>query len=346
MVKWGVIGAGGIASRRTIPEGIIPANNAQLVAVMDVRKEVVEELACKFGVKGYFSEEELLKDKEVEAVYIATPAFLHATQSIKALQAGKHVLVEKPIALDTEEAEKMIEEAKKRNLKLGVGFMMRFHSHHQKFREMVEQGELGTPVMGRAQLSCWYPPIEGAWRQIPEKGGGGSLIDMGNHCIDLLEFIFNTRVKELICFAETVIHNYPVEDSAIMVAKFENGALGIVDSLFSIPDHGSKNRLELYGTKGSILAEGTIGQLPTGDAIAYLSKEVGGYDAQQDRSVAQGRIIEVIPHNTYQAEIEAFSKAVIEDEAPPISGEDGLWSQRVMLAAYESARMGKKVILE
>ncbi len=344
-VKWGVIGAGGIAYRRTIPEGIIPAWNAELVAVMDVRKEIVDELVSRYGVRGYTEEERIIQDRDVEALYIATPVYLHYSQTIKALEAGKHVLCEKPLALSVEEAEEMVKKAREKKLKLGMGLMMRFHRHHLKFREMVSKGELGTPVMGRAQLSCWYPPIEGAWRQDPDKGGGGSLIDMGNHCIDILEFIFQTRVKEVTCILNTLIHNYPVEDTAVMLVKFENGALGVVDSCFSIPDHGSRNRLELYGTKGSILAEGTIGQSPGGEAVAYLSREVGGYDAQQTREMVEGERIEVEPYNTYQAEIEEFSRAIIEDRQPPVSGEDGVWNQKILLAAYESHRRGRRIPL-
>ena len=346
MIKWGVIGAGGIAFRRTIPEGITKAKNSRLIAVMDVRKEPVNEIIKKYNVKGYYSDDEILNDKDIEAVYIATPAYLHHEQAIKAIRAGKHVLVEKPISLTVEEGEEIVKEARKNNRKLGVGLMMRFHRHHLEFKDMVEKGELGKPVLGRAQLSCWYPPIENAWRQIPEKGGGGSLMDMGSHCIDLLEFIFNTKVKEVMCFAERVVHNYPVEDSAVMSVIFENGALGVVDSFFSIPDHGSKNRLELYGTKGSILAEGTIGQSPGGNAFAYLSKEVGGYDAQQNRDIGEGRKIDVEPYNTYQAEIEAFSESIMEDKKPPVSGEEGVWNQKILISAYKSARTGKKVILK
>ncbi len=345
MVKWGVIGAGGIAYRRTIPEGIIPANNSELVAIMDIREEVVKEISQKFKVKGFTSEEELLSLKEIDAVYIATPAHLHAQQTLAALEKGKHVLCEKPLALTVEDCQRMVDTAKEKNLKLGVGLMMRFHRHHQKFKELVQKGDLGKPVMARAQLSCWYPPISGAWRQVPELGGGGSLIDMGSHCIDLLEFILGTRVKEVTCFAERVIHDYPVEDTALLTVKFEDGAVGIVDSCFSIPDHGSLNRLELYGSKGSILAEGTIGQSPGGKAIAYLSKEVGGYDALQRREPVKGEEIQVEPYNTYQAEIEEFAQAIMEDRPPSVPGEEGLWNQKIILAAYTSAREGRKIIL-
>ena len=345
-VKWGVIGCGGIAYRRTIPEGIAASPEAELAAVMDVDSGLARKAGEEFSGKAYGSEDELLKDEEVEAVYVATPAYLHGEQVVKAAEAGKHVLCEKPMGLTLEDCANMIDACKKNNVRLGVGFMMRFHSYHRKAAEMIKAGMLGKITFVRGQLSCWYPDMEGAWRQDPARGGGGSLIDMGNHCIDVLEDILGSRVSEVSCFADTLVNNYPVEDTAIVMMKFENGALGVVDSCFSVPDASSKNRLELYGSGGSILAEGTLGQAPDGDMKAFL-EEAGGYDAAQAREVSGGgREIKPEPVNTYRAEIEEMCRAIMEKREPGISGEDGLWSQKVMLACYESARTGKAVSLK
>ena len=343
MIKWGVIGAGGIARRRTIPEGIVPAGNSELAAIMSRTEDVVREIGEQFGARAYTREDDLLNDLDVEAVYIATPVHVHAAQVISAAQHKKHVLVEKPMALTIADCEEMIQVCRENRVKLGVGYMMRFHAHHRKFREMVRDGALGTPVLGRAQLSCWYPPIENAWRQKPQLGGGGSLIDMGSHCIDILEFIFDSQVEKVSCFTGNIIHGYPVEDGALMTVTFSNGALGVVDAFFSIPDNSSKNMLEIYGSGGSILAKGTIGQSPTGEALAYLEKEAREYEAQQERKPGEGEPIEVEPVNTYKAEIEEFADAIIGDREPMIPGQDGLWNQKIMLAAYESARTGKTI---
>jgi len=340
-LQWGVMGAGGIAYRRTIPEGILPARNARLVALMDVVKPVAEKLGKEFQVPWYTDEKSLLADKSVEAVYIATPAYLHYQQALMCLQAGKHILVEKPMALKLEQCRKIISLAEKKKLKVGVDFMMRFHTLNQKIREMVSAGQLGQPVLARAQLSCWYPPIKNAWRQIPSYGGGGSLIDMGCHCIDLLEYILKTRVKEVSCFLARLVHKYQVEDTAVMTVRFASGAIGIVDTCFNIPDNSSQNVLEVYGSRGSILAKGTIGQTPGGQAIAYLEKTARGYDARQQRTVSSCREIKVKPFNTYQAQIENFSRAVIENSREPIPGEDGLWNQKIILTAYKAACSGK-----
>ena len=130
-IGWGVIGASGIANRRTIPEGIIPAKNGNLVAVMGTSEERTRAVAEEYNVKWYLKEEELLNDKEVQAVYVATPTYLHAQQTIRALRAGKHVLCEKPMAMNLSEAEQMIAEAEKHDCQLAIGYMMRFHAWDQ-----------------------------------------------------------------------------------------------------------------------------------------------------------------------------------------------------------------------
>ncbi len=148
----------------------------------------------------------------------------------------------------------MVELCEQDGITLGTAFMMRFHAQHLAALEMIREGRLGSPVFARAQLSCWYPPIEGAWRQTPETGGGGSLMDMGGHCIDLLEMFFGP-VKRVHCAINSTVQDYPSEDSAVATLTFENGALGSVDTFFCIPDAGSKNAPELYGSFGSIWPE-------------------------------------------------------------------------------------------
>jgi predicted dehydrogenase len=343
-IKWGVIGAGGIARRRTIPEGITKAKNAQLVAIMDVDKKIVEEVGREFEIsKCYTKEEDLLKDREVEAVYIATPNYLHGQQVTLASENGKHILCEKSLALTIKDCEKMIASCQRNKVKLGVGFLMRFHAYHQKILEIIKSGKLGEVVMARAQLSCWYPIIEGAWRQDLKKGGGGSLVDMGSHCIDLLE-MFIGKVEEVFAFTGNLVQKYEPEDASGVLLRFTNGAIGIVDNYFCIPDNASENRLEIYGSKGSILASGTIGQMPTGKMVLNLGGG-GGYEANQVRQEVLSQEIKVTPINMYQAEIEHFSDCITNNKEPMISGSDGLHDQRIILASYKSAKTGKKVTI-
>lgn len=340
-IKWGVIGSGGIARRRTIPEGIVPADNAQLVVIYDINAKANAEVAEQFNAKPVGSIDELLKS-DIDAVYVATPANVHCEQVLSCAKAGKNILCEKPLGLTVEEAEKMISICEDAAVVLGAGFMMRFHTQHQAALEMVKQGKLGELTYGRAQLSCWYPPIEGAWRQDPATGGGGSLIDMGGHCIDIMEMFFG-KAKKVSCFTNNTVQDYKSEDSAVATLFFENGAIATVDNFFCIPDNSSKNVLEIYGTKGSILAKATIGQGDDGQMVAYLEGTETGYDAQQSRQAAEGIAIAPQPYNTYRAEIEEFSRALIEGRQPSNSAQIGLQNQKVLAACYKSAKTAKVV---
>ena len=341
-VRWGVLGSGGIARRRTIPEGIAGAASAELTAVFDIDAAVNADVAKQFGARACDGEAELLGGADVDAVYVATPANLHHGQALAAATAGRHVFCEKPLGLTADESRQMIDACNEAGVKLGVGFMMRFHAAHREALRLIREGKLGTLVLGRAQLSCWYPPIEGAWRQDPQAGGGGSLMDMGGHCIDLLEMFFGP-VRQACCRAGSLVHDYASEDAATALLEFESGAQGVVDAFFCVPDAASRNRLEIYGSRGSILAEGTIGQGPGGTMVAHLEEAGVEYDAGQARSQGGGLIIAPPPVNTYEAEIEDFSRAILDDRPPASNAELGLRSALVLAACYESARTGRAV---
>lgn len=345
MVKWGIIGCGGIAKRRMTP-AIPEMKHTQFVAVMDADRAAVDDVARSIGAKAYYSTSDLLADREISAVYIATPVHLHHSQVVEAARSGKHVLVEKPLALTVEQGEEMIAECRKAGVYLVEGYMMKYHSLNVAAKEMVEAGEVGDVVFGRAQLSCWYPPIPGAWRQVPELGGGGALIDMATHCYDLLEFIIGSRIAEVFAFTDTLTHDYPVEDSSTTLLRFESGAHGVVDAFFNVPDAAGQDRLEIYGDKGSIQAEGTIGQMPTGKMVAYLSDRAKDYDPQQSKESLDVCVREISrdPVNMYAAEADYLSKCIESGSEPVVNtGEHGLHILKVAKAAYESSRTGCKI---
>jgi predicted dehydrogenase len=337
-IRWGVIGSGGIARRRTIPEGIMCARHASLCSVYDINPDANKSVAKEFNAIAVQNIEELIHS-EVDAVYVSSPANKHLEHVISCARAKKHILCEKPLGMTVKESEEMMRICNEEGVILGVGLMMRFLSQHQAALKLIQEGRLGKPVYSRAQLSCWYPTIQGAWRQDPETGGGGSLMDMGSHCIDLLEMFFG-KIKTVSCFINNIIHNYKSEDSAVVSLKFENGALATVDTFFCIPDNSSKNVLELYGSKGSILARGTIGQGSSGEMVAYIEGDNSGYNALQTRDSGNGLIINPEPVNTYLAEIEDFSLAILENRKPLNNSSSGIRSQVILAACYESARKG------
>jgi predicted dehydrogenase len=337
------MGAGGIARRRTIPEGILPANNAELVAVYAPQSG--EAVAREFGVQSALSEADLYRH-DFDAVYIASPVDCHARQVAQAAAAGRHVLCEKPLSLDVAQTEQMLSFCERAGVTLGVGFMMRFHPHHQRAADMVADGELGAPVYARAQLSCWYPPIPHAWRQDPARSGGGALPDLASHCIDVLEMILADKVRSLTCRLTRRVHDYPVEDTCVLLLEFERGATATVDCLFNVPDSSVHNRLEIYGSQGSLLAEGTLGQSQGGEMCWMRDANTERYSAQQDRIDGGMEILPLQAGNIYRSQIEDFGDAVLKQRSPLATGKQGVWIQRILAACQQSAAERRTITVE
>ena len=339
-VRWGVLGAGGIASRRTIPEGIAPAEDARLAIVMDVASSRAREVGQTYGVPFTTEADEVLSSG-VDVVYVATPNDLHAQQAIAAAGAGKHVFVEKPLALSLDDADRIVGACAQAGVKLMEGYMMKFHRHHLRARDMVRKGKLGRLVYGRWQLSCWYPPVEGAWRQDPARGGGGALMDMATHGFSLLEWLADDRIEAVFARTTPSVHDYASEDSSCTVLVMASGATFTVDCYYNIPDASSRNRLELYGTEGSLLGEGTIGQ-DAGGTMRFYPSPQGAYAAQQARDLGEGVAVEVKPRSPYLGEVEYFSRSILDDaEIDMNTGAEGKHVLAVALAAYRSAESGK-----
>ena len=316
-INFGVIGAGGIASRRTIP-GLLKAKNCRLVAVMNPSRSA--EIAARFGVaKAYTSDAELLADPDVEAVYIASPVCHHARQIQMAAAAGKHVLCEKPLTMNVKEARAAGAACRRHKVFLQEAYMMKFHGAHRRLKELIDAGELGRLVSMRAQLSCWYPPLEGAWRQRLKTGGGGALIDMATHLYDLLEH-FAGPIRRLSALTGHLVQGYESEDASTTLIQFASGAHATVDCFFCIPDEASRNRLEVYGSQGAVLAEGTIGQDPGGSMQGIFGLGAAPDDAaQRPPGARRYRPIPFRRINTYTAECEYFADCVLRGEPPAFS---------------------------
>ena len=335
-VKWGIIGAGGIADRRTMP-GMELAENAEIYAVMEIDMALSEKLRDKYkAVKAYDNEAELFADTEVEAVYIASPVVHHKRQAMAAADARKHILLEKPIALTVEEGNEVIDYCKSKGVLLATGFMMRYHAYHQAMKKLVDEGKMGQIVSCRAQLTCWYPDMPGNWRQATATSGGGALMDMGVHCLDLIQYITGSKVKRAAGMTSSLTFEYEVEDSGALLVELENGAICHVESNFNIPDAAARGRLEIYGTKGSMLAEGTISQAEGGKLEVMISDDSLEYDAQQDRNDVESVKVEVEFGNMYTKEIESFSNSILKGTPVEIPAEDAVQVQRVIQSAYRS----------
>lgn len=284
-IKWCIIGAGGIADRRTIP-AILKDENSELVAVMDRMPAVAEAIGKKYGVKYFQTEEEMLRACDCDAVYIGTPVMCHFEQAMTALKYGKHVFVEKPIYINAKQSRALVDAFKKAGKQLTIGYMMKYHNLHEQAKSLIQADQIGQVNNVRVQFSCWYPDIAGAWRQKKSLGGGGAIMDLGVHCIELVEYLLDDEIDEVKSVYSTRTFSYEVEDGGIIAFKTKGGVLGHIDVNFNIPDLASESKLELYGSKGYILCKGTLGQEETG-SLAHLYAPQGDYSAMQNRKVSE-----------------------------------------------------------
>ena len=335
-LKWGVIGCGGIADRRTIP-GMVFAENAECYAVMDINAEVAENVKNKYNATFATDSVDELLNQDIDAVYIATPVFCHKEQVFKAADKGKHILLEKPMGITSEEAREIEEYCKNKNVLLGVGFMMRFHDAHQVIKEYIEKGAIGKVVSAYVKFNCWSPVSPVKWRQTKAFSGGGTMMDMGIHCIDLLQYLTSLKAREVTGMCGNQIFEYPdTEDAGSAVLRMENGALFTVEANFNIPDTIGGCKFEIYGTKGVISADGTIGQVERGSVKLT---------AITDEGTVSTKPLDYVSGNMYTKEIQKFSDAVINKTAAPVTAAEAILNQRIVEAVYESQESGKRIKL-
>lgn len=307
-MKWCVIGAGGIADRRTIP-AILKDEKSTLVALMDKVPETAKAVGEKYGVEYFTDEETMLKSVECDAVYIGTPVFKHYEQAMLALKYGKHVFVEKPIAMNAKEGAELAEAFKKEGKLLCVGYMMKYHNLHEKAKALIKDGAIGSVNSVRAQFTCWYPEIKGAWRQTKALGGGGAIMDLGVHCIELIEDVLGEEIVDQKSFYSTKTFSYEVEDGAVIIFKTASGTLGHIDVNFNVPDNASESKFELYGTKGYIICSGTLAQEEKG-VLKYLYSPQGDYVAAQNRGTEKPQEFFGEESNLYMKQIVKFRETV------------------------------------
>ncbi|MBD3184299.1 gfo/Idh/MocA family oxidoreductase [Candidatus Poribacteria bacterium] len=336
-VRFGIIGCGVIAP--THAAALDKIENARLVAVADIQEDKAKGFADKYEISSYYKEyNELLNNDEVDAVSICTPHYLHSPMAIDAARAGKHVIVEKPMAITMAEADEMIDECKKANVKLGAIFQHRFDPAAQCIKKAIEDGRLGQLVMG-GSYTKWYRSNEyydygRSWRGILSKGAGGALINQAIHMVDLLRW-FMGPVDAMSANISTLTHPIEAEDICVASIKFKNGALGTVEaSVSTVPN--MPEQLHISGTKGTVVIEGT--KLARWDIEDENLKDMQALCFQDVRF--QGKSYY---GDSHPRQIEDFVLAILEDREPYIDGNKGKDALEVVLGIYESAREGKQV---
>lgn len=331
-VNWGIIGAGKIAESQMAP-AIATASGHELVAVSRRALDAAQRFADRHGARrAYDSVEALLEDDQVNAVYVATPPHLHARETVLAAEAGKHVLCEKPMAMTTGESHAMIDACRANGVILTICHYQRFNARHQRIRRLLEEGTIGQVTAARINFSDRFPPQPGVWHHVPQISGGGPVMDLGIHCIDLLRFLCGPA-ESVSALVETLVDSSPVADTATLLLRLASGAQAVVTSHWTTANHEPEraNGLEICGTKGSIIAA-PISAKDSAGTLRVLTE-----NGMQDYSVEPGG---PRPH---VALLGAFGDAVAGKSPNPIPGEEGLAGLAVVEAAYESARRGQRV---
>lgn len=246
-LNWIVVGVGDIATKRVIPAiELEPSSRLYGVVTRDPRK------AGRLGCAHWTALEEALEDEAVNAVYIATPVALHAPQTVAALQASKHVLCEKPVALRYDDARIMAAAARNAGRLLGIAYYRRTYPKVRRAMELIREGAIGRPVLAEINCHGWFDGTDQdrGWFVDPKMAGGGPLYDIASHRIDLLNFFFGKPVNVTGQRANT-IHHYGVEDSATALIEYENGVRGIVDARWN--SHVTRDQFRIVGTDGEIV---------------------------------------------------------------------------------------------
>jgi predicted dehydrogenase len=328
-VRWGIIGAGDIAERVMAP-AMRAAPQSELVAVTRRDRAAAEAFAARHGARrAYDNIEALLRDPDVDAVYIATPVVRHCPDTLAAAAHGKHILCEKPLALTVAEGEQMRAACAAAGVQFMTCFYQRFNARHRQIRALLAAGAIGQVTAARWNFSGRSADRPGAWRQDPAEAGGGCYMDNASHCVDLLRFLLG-EIVAVSAFVDTLAACYAVEDTATSILRLASGAHAVITSYWSTGDPADErnSRLEIFGTEGAIVST------PLHDKFSRGRLTVATSAGEQ--------------HFTYEASthvalLAEFAAALAEQRPPAITVDDGLAALRTVQAVYESARTGATV---
>ena len=305
----------------------------ELAAVVERYSDKSAGLAKIFNIKHRFETvEQLLQAGDVDALVIGTPNFLHASQAIAALNAGLHVLVEKPMAMNATEAEQMCEAAERSGATLMVAHCWRFDPEVLWLREQTSKLGRIIRTKGYGVHTHWGP---GGWFTKKEFAGGGALADMGIHALDTARFLLGD-LKPISVYAKlgTYYENYDVDDTGILLVEWENGVTSYIESGWWQPHaDGPEAATQLYGTQGFGQLFPTRLELPNKEE-EKLDVVDSGYGYPRD---------EHSPQSMYDAQMAYFLECIREKKTPVPGAVEGLANMKVVDAAYESARTGKVV---
>lgn len=356
-LRIGIIGCGGIANGKHMPS-LSRLDNVELVAFCDIIEERAVKAAEKYGVEGakvYIDYKELLEDKSIDVVHVCTPNKSHSFISVDAMEAGKHVMCEKPMAKSSEEARKMVEAAKRTGKKLTIGYNNRQRPDSVHLKKVCERGDLGEIYFAKAHaIRRRAVPTWGVFLN-EEEQGGGPLIDIGTHALDLTLWMMNNyKVKSVM---GNVYHKlgskkdaanawgpwdpekFTVEDSAFAFITMENGATIILESSWAL------NTLDVIEAKTTLC--GTEGGADMRDGLNINGEDFGRlYNTKPDLASGGVAFYDGKKESDADREARLWIDSILNDTEPVVKPEEALVVTEILEAVYESAKTGRTVYFD
>ena len=327
-VGWGIVGFGWVARDFALPA--ILSNRDRAVGMYDPG-EAARAAAMARGIDAYASLEALLAADAVEAVYIATPNDRHREAVCLAARAGRAVLCEKPMAATLADAEAMADAVRAAGGLYGTAFDQRHHPAHAAMRAAVRDGMVGTVTSVRVVYACWLgrnwelAGAEGNWRADRGRAGGGALMDLAPHGIDLVDFLLDERIEAVSALVQSRVQDYEVDDGAVVIGRTGSGVLVSLHVAYNHPETLPRRRLEVLGTEGLLVAENTMGQEP-GGVLTFRAAATGA-----------ASVLPFTDAPPFERQMAAFAASVRGVGRERFDVERDLHTMRLVARAYEAA---------
>jgi 1,5-anhydro-D-fructose reductase (1,5-anhydro-D-mannitol-forming) len=330
MTRWGLIGASTIAHEWVIDA--IRTTGGEIVSVMSTNAERGKKYAADHGIaKSVTDLDTLVGDADVDAVYISTTNELHREQAIAAARAGKHILCEKPLALNLNDAHAMVQAAREAGVVMGTNHHLRNAASHRAMRDAIAAGKIGRPLSARVFHAVYLPPHLQGWRLDRPDAGGGVILDITVHDADTLRFVLDDDPVEAVAFSQRGgMGKVGLEDAVMGVLRFKSGLIAQFHDGFTTKY--AETGFEVHGTDGSLVGRNVMTQRPVGSVVL--------------RNAEGEQELKLEPRNLYETALEKFHAAISGKGSASATGEDGVWSLATGLAVVEAARTGGKAAVE
>ena len=329
-----ILGCGNVA--RIHAEAIRRVSGLALSAVCSRAAASARRLGEQFGVPWYSDLPQMLADPSVQAVSICTPSGTHGELGCAAANAGRHVMMEKPIDVNLARADELIDACEKAGVRLGVSLQSRFLDAPRDLKRAIDAGRFGRQVMASAYIK-WYRSPEyygsASWRGTLALDGGGALINQAIHTVDLLRWMMGP-VEGIAAYSGNRLHEaIEGEDTLVAALKFKSGALGVIEAATSVFP-GFKRRLEITGTQGTAILDGD-------NITTWALRDGSTNPVPPSKDVADGSADPMaIDCEGHRRVMEDFAAAIQENRRPFVDGREGRQALELVLAAYEAARRG------